>query len=45
VDCYTHGRAVAGDSTWYHLAAPHAGYVAGYYLNTGRDPAAGIPRC
>ena len=45
VDCYTPGRAVAGDSTWYHLAAPHTGYVAGYYLNTGRDPAAGIPRC
>jgi hypothetical protein len=25
--------------------APYTGYVAGFYLNTGRDPAAGVPRC
>jgi Domain of unknown function (DUF1906) len=45
VDCYTVGTAVSGDSAWYHTVAPYTGYVAGFYLNTGRDPAAGVPRC
>ncbi len=45
VNCYALGTAIGGDTVWYHITAPHAGYVAGFYLNTGRDPAAGIPRC
>jgi glycoside hydrolase-like protein len=45
VDCYIVGTAVFGDSVWYHIVAPYTGYVAGFYLNTGRDPAAGVPRC
>ena len=45
VNCYTVGTSVSGDSVWYHLVAPYTGYVAGFYLNTGRDPAAGVPRC
>ena len=45
VDCYTVGTSVSGDSAWYHLVAPYTGYVAGFYLSTGRDPAAGVPRC
>jgi hypothetical protein len=45
VDCYTLGTSVFGDSAWYHLVAPYTGYVAGFYLSTGRDPAAGVPRC
>ena len=45
VNCYTLGTSVSGDSVWYHLVAPYTGYVAGFYLNTGRDPAAGVPRC
>ena len=45
VDCWTLGTSVFGDSAWYHLVAPYTGYVAGFYLNTGRDPAAGVPRC
>jgi hypothetical protein len=45
VDCYAVGNAVFGDHAWYHLVAPLTGYVAGYYLNTGRDPAAGVPLC
>ncbi len=45
VSCYALGSSVSGDSVWYHLASPDIGYVAGYYLNTGRDPAAGIPQC
>jgi hypothetical protein len=45
VDCWVRGRPVFGDSVWYLIMAPHAGFVAGFYLNTGRDPAAGIPSC
>jgi hypothetical protein len=45
VDCYALGTAVFGDHAWYHLVAPLTGYVAGYYLSTGRDPAAGVPLC
>jgi hypothetical protein len=45
VDCYKLGTSVNGDSAWYHTVAPYKGYVAGFYLSTGRDPAAGVPRC
>jgi hypothetical protein len=45
VDCYTLGTSVSGDSAWYHLVAPFTGYVAGFYLSTGKDPAPGVPRC
>ncbi len=45
VNCFATGTSVHGDNIWYHIVAPHAGFVAGFYLNTGRDPAAGIPRC
>jgi Rv2525c-like, glycoside hydrolase-like domain len=45
VSCYALGSSVSGDSVWYHLASPDIGYVTGYYLNTGVDPAAGIPQC
>ena len=45
VDCFVSGGSVFGDHAWYHLVAPHTGYVAGYYLNTGVDPAPGVPLC
>lgn len=45
VNCYALGSSVSGDSVWYHLVSPDIGYVAGFYLNTGHDPAAGIPQC
>ncbi len=45
VDCWARGTSVFGDNVWYLITAPHAGFVAGFYLNTGRDPAAGIPSC
>jgi hypothetical protein len=45
VNCYAFGSSVFGDSVWYHTVAPRAGFAAGYYLNTGRDPAPGIPHC
>ena len=45
VACWARGSSVFGDRIWYLITAPHRGFVAGFYLNTGRDPAAGIPSC
>jgi Bacterial SH3 domain len=45
VNCWRHGSNVFGDHIWYHIVTPHKGYVAGFYLNTGRDPAPGIAHC
>src|SRR5215831_6005414 len=45
VNCYAIGGSVFGDSVWYHTVAPDHGFVAGFYLDTGRDPAAGIRHC
>ncbi|HWG64875.1 MAG TPA: SH3 domain-containing protein [Streptosporangiaceae bacterium] len=45
VTCFTYGTPVYGDSIWYYIVSPKKGYVAGYWLNTGRDPAKGVPAC
>ena len=45
VNCYAIGSPVFGDSVWYHIVKPLSGFVAGFYLDTGRDPAAGIGHC
>ena len=45
VNCFTVGSSVFGDSVWYHIVKPLSGYVAGFYLDTGRDPAPGIRHC
>jgi hypothetical protein len=45
VACFAVGSPVSGDRIWYRIVAPAAGFVAGFYLNTGRDPAAGVPAC
>jgi hypothetical protein len=45
VSCYVSGQAIGGDRIWYRITAPAAGYVAGFYLHTGHDPAKGITRC
>ncbi len=45
VSCYESGQPVSGDAVWYRLTAPEIGYVAGLNLNTGTDPASGVPRC
>lgn len=45
VSCFAVGTPVGGDRIWYHIVAPKAGFVAGFYLRTGRDPAAGVPAC
>ena len=45
VNCWARGTSVFGDPIWYHITKPHVGFVAGFYLNTGADPAAGIASC
>lgn len=45
IDCYVKGSTVFQDPVWYHTVGPQAGYVAGRLLNTGGDPAPGVPRC
>jgi len=45
VNCFAFGSSVFGDSVWYHIVKPLSGFVAGFYLNTGPDPASGIPAC
>ena len=45
VNCFAVGSPVFGDSVWYHITKPLSGFVAGFYLDTGRDPAPGIGHC
>jgi hypothetical protein len=45
VDCFTYGQSVSGDKVWYHTVAPKLAYTSGQNLNTGQDPASGVPRC
>lgn len=45
VNCYTFGQSIGGDRVWYHVISPKRGFIAGSHLNTGRDPAHGIPAC
>lgn len=45
MECWARGSSVFGDKIWYVIVTPRAGFVAGYFLSTGRDPAAGIHRC
>ena len=45
VNCVAFGSSVFGDSVWYHIVHTFSGFVAGFYLDTGRDPAAGISHC
>jgi hypothetical protein len=45
VNCFALGGSVFGDSVWYHITKPLSGFVAGFYLDTGRDPAPGVRHC
>lgn len=45
VSCWTRGQSVRGDNVWYGTVAPFRGFAAGAFLNTGRDPARGVPHC
>ena len=45
VNCFVVGSPVFGDSVWYHITKPLSGFVAGFYLDTGHDPAPGIRHC
>ncbi len=45
INCFTPGTPVFGDPVWYRTQSPATGYVSGRLLNTGGDPAPGVPRC
>jgi hypothetical protein len=45
VTCFTYGQKVGGDRVWYRTLTPERGYIAGRHLDTGHDPAPGVPRC
>ncbi|MGO9077417.1 MAG: hypothetical protein ACLQDY_00010 [Streptosporangiaceae bacterium] len=45
IDCYAYGGSLLGDKVWYQVVSPREGYVPGLRLNTGQDPAAGVPAC
>lgn len=45
INCFVTGSAIFGDAVWYHSLSPAIGYVTGRLLNTGGDPARGVPRC
>jgi hypothetical protein len=45
VSCYVSGQRIHGDGIWYRAIAPARGYVAGFNLASGHDPAHGIPHC
>jgi hypothetical protein len=45
VTCFAYGGSVYGDPVWYHTTRPVGGWVTGFYLNTGQDPAPGVPHC
>jgi hypothetical protein len=47
LSCYVRGSSVAGDPWWYRATFINAhGYVAGFWVNTGPDPAkTHLPAC
>jgi len=47
LSCYVGGQSVFGDVYWYKASfGTSHGYVSGYWVNTGPDPAAtALPRC
>jgi hypothetical protein len=45
VNCYVLGELIGKDDVWYHVTSPVTGFISGSHLNTGRDPAYGIPAC
>jgi hypothetical protein len=45
IDCYVTGSVILDDAIWYRTVSPVNGYVTGRFLNTGGDPAPGVPRC
>ncbi len=47
LSCYLRGTTVAGDPWWYRATFVNAhGYVAGFWVNTGPDPAkTHLPAC
>jgi hypothetical protein len=47
LSCYVAGQSILGDAYWYRTAfGTEQGYISGYWVDTGRDPAAKLlPAC
>ncbi len=45
VTCWMYGQSINRDPVWYRTVAPIRGFVTGQHLDTGQDPANGVPRC
>lgn len=45
LQCYARGTRIAGNPIWYRLSRPLRGYVTSYYMNSHKDPVAGVARC
>lgn len=45
VSCYVRGTRIYSDPVWYATLSPADGFVSGRFLNTGTDPAIGVPHC
>lgn len=46
ITCWTTGTSESGDSVWYKVPFDgHGGYVSGFYVATGHDPASGVGHC
>ncbi len=45
IECWTRGEAVRGDTVWYRIGAPVAGFVTNYYVETTGDVMAAEDPC
>jgi uncharacterized protein YraI len=45
IACFTRGEPVHGDTVWYRITQPRAGYVTNYYIRTNADILATTPSC
>jgi uncharacterized protein YraI len=45
IECWTRGAAVRGDTVWFRIGAPVAGYVTNYYVETTGDVLAAEDPC
>ena len=43
VTCWTRGAPVRGDTVWYRIRSPQAGYVTNYYIRATADFAGARP--
>jgi len=43
--CWIEGSDVNGDNIWYEIQSPVHGSIAGYWVDSGHDPASGMGHC